>query len=93
MDSVFRPVRPVVPVAGYIGGKRNFEVLGTLLAGLKGRFVLSLNDTPEVRALFGGFAMAAVETTYTVGGGASAARSGELVITNCPACLDGLAPA
>ena len=33
----------------------DFEVLSTLLEGIQGRFILSLNDTPEVRAIFGRF--------------------------------------
>ncbi len=51
------------------------------LAGLKGRFVLSLNDTPEVRRTFAGFAMQEEETTYSVGGGGNAVKARELVIT------------
>ncbi len=48
----------------------DFERLARALSGLKGSFLLSLNDTSEVRAIFKGFALEAVRTTYTV------ARSG-----------------
>ncbi|MBP2310449.1 DNA adenine methylase [Azospirillum melinis] len=74
-------------------GRPDFEILATLLGELKGRFVMTLNDTPGVRETFGRFAFAPVETTYTVGGGKNAAKVGELVITNVPECLTALAPA
>jgi hypothetical protein len=34
-----------------------------LLRGISGRFILSLNDRPEVRETFSGFDIEAVETT------------------------------
>ena len=39
------------------------------LAGIKGRFLLSLNDTPGVRSCFAAFAFADVSLTYSVSGG------------------------
>ena len=53
---------------------RRFERLAEQLAGLKGRFVLSLNDPPGVREMFGHFDIEAVEATYTVVKGASAKK-------------------
>jgi DNA adenine methylase len=38
------------------------------LAELKGRFILSLNDVPEVREIFAGFRIVDVPMTYTVRG-------------------------
>lgn len=58
-----------------------FAAMATRLASLEGRFILSLNDRPEVRETFAGFAIEAVETTYTVGGGGKARPAGELIIT------------
>ncbi len=40
--------------------------MAALLRGIKGRFILSLNDTPEVRATFTGFTFEEVETRYSV---------------------------
>jgi DNA adenine methylase len=34
-----------------------------VLAGILGRFILSLNDTPEGREIFGAFAIEPVRTT------------------------------
>ena len=58
--------------------RADFERLADLLAGLKGRFILSLNDKPEVRRIFGRFSLDAVDTTYRVGG---VKRVQELIIT------------
>lgn len=62
-------------------GRPDFERLATQLAGIKGKFLLSINDTPGVRATFAGFRMADVTTTYTVGAGGST-RAAELIISN-----------
>ncbi|QQQ17735.1 DNA adenine methylase [Brevundimonas vitis] len=49
-------------------GPDDFERLSGLLQGLRGRFMLSLNDTPEVRAIFAWAAIEAVGVTYTLPG-------------------------
>ena len=51
-----------------------------ILKGLQGRFILSLNDTPEVRKIFKGFKIDVVKTTYFVSG--SPKQVGELLISN-----------
>lgn len=58
-----------------------FAAMATCLAHLKGRFILSLNDCPEVREIFSAFSMEAVQTTYTVSAGSNAKSAGELIIT------------
>tara|TARA_Y100000815_G_scaffold201407_1_gene185027 strand:+ start:2983 stop:3933 length:951 start_codon:yes stop_codon:yes gene_type:complete len=47
----------------------DFAELAERLAGIKGRFLLSLNDTPGVRSCFAAFAFADVSLTYSVSGG------------------------
>lgn len=60
--------------------KADFRVLEAALKGLRGRFILSINDTPEIRDIFGGFAFEEAEVSYSVqGGGGHRAR--ELIIT------------
>lgn len=61
--------------------RADFERMAAALSELKGRFILSLNDTPEVRQIFAGFQFQEEATTYSVGGGAKAKVVGELVIT------------
>lgn len=64
-----------------IFGREDFAALAALLGGLKGRFVLSLNDTPGVREVFGAFEHNAVETMYSVGEN-NTRKVRELLITN-----------
>lgn len=59
----------------------DFQILGDRLANLKGKFILTLNDRPEVRQTFGRFHLKPIDLAY------SAARSNgqrysELLITN-----------
>jgi DNA adenine methylase len=61
--------------------KADFEHLACRLATIKGRFILSINDAPEIRRIFAGFHMSEVETTYSIAEqGAHSVR--ELVFTN-----------
>ncbi len=61
----------------------DFARMAEMLAGLRGHFVMSLNDHPEVRRLFAAFQIEAVETTYSISAGA-ASRVREVVISNAP---------
>lgn len=57
----------------------DFERLRDLLGGLQGRFILSLNDRPEVRELFARFEMEEVSLNYRASGKVTPAR--ELIIS------------
>lgn len=57
----------------------DFERLRDLLARLKGHFILSLNDRPEVRDLFGEFELEEVGLSYRISGRPTQAR--ELIIS------------
>jgi DNA adenine methylase len=59
----------------------DFTTLAGRLKGLKGKFVLSLNDVPEVRRIFRGFTIKGVELFYTAQQKAGL-RFKELLITN-----------
>lgn len=61
-------------------GRHEFAAMAEQLAGIKGRFILSLNDRPEVREIFSRFSIETVGTHYGLAGkGAQAA--GEVIIT------------
>ncbi len=60
--------------------REDFSRLAVLLKDLKGRFVLSLNDRPEVRGIFSGFAIEDVKTTYSVGRKGRGKQRGEVLI-------------
>jgi DNA adenine methylase len=62
-------------------GRADFDQLAAQLAGIKGKFLLSINDTPGVRKTFAAFPMTEAATTYTVGAG-SAVKAAELIISN-----------
>lgn len=68
---------------GPIFAPEDFARLAELLAGIEGRFLLSLNDCPEVRACFAAFEIEAVETTYSIAGGArrDGGKAGEVLIS------------
>ncbi|MDX1170738.1 DNA adenine methylase [Sinorhizobium medicae] len=62
-----------------------FKEMADRLAVIKGRFMISLNDRPEVRQIFAAFPIARVDLTYTIAGGGGK-EVGEVVI------LDGKEP-
>lgn len=64
--------------------RSDFERLAEVLAACSGKFILSLNDHPEVRRIFGAFHINEVETTYTIAKGDSAKEVTELLIHNLP---------
>jgi DNA adenine methylase len=59
----------------------DFQQLAELLGRVKGRFILSLNDVPEVREIFGGFSIEAVQTRYSINNSKGSERIGEVLIT------------
>ena len=61
----------------------DFARLAEQLAGIAGRFILSINDTPEIRDAFKGFQMQEVRTQYTVSCIGGAQDVMELVVRNC----------
>lgn len=63
--------------------RADHAALAAQLATISGRFILSINDDPEIRETFRGFTQCPVTTTYQVGG--KARPAGELLISNMPA--------
>lgn len=47
--------------------KSDFENLADILGNLQGRFLLSINDMPQIRELFKGFKIEEADTTYSTG--------------------------
>lgn len=56
-----------------------FALMAERLAQLKGRFILSINDVPQIRELFSGFEFREVGLTYSISGKGTEAK--ELIIT------------
>jgi DNA adenine methylase len=59
----------------------DFLRMAELLAGIKGKFILSLNDVPEVRAIFSRFRIHGIDLHYTAQK-AAGKRFREVLITN-----------
>lgn len=60
--------------------RADFERLAGILAGLKGRFIMSINDRRETRTIFRDFRLQQVDVTYTVSRG-GAQRAKELIVS------------
>ena len=58
----------------------DFQRMAERLQQLKGKFLLSINDRPEIREMFAWADIEAVTTTYSVAGGEYAAPAAELLI-------------
>lgn len=71
--------------------RSDFEELAGALAVMEGMFLLSINDTPEIRALFAWAEIAEVTTTYTIGRKDRGAEIPELLIAK-GVCLGAVDP-
>lgn len=58
------------------------ERIAEALATMQGRAILTINDHPEMRRIYGGFTRENLRTTYTVGGGRRAKPASEMLIRN-----------
>jgi DNA adenine methylase len=75
----------------YDGGKTNYgaglfdraeyERMAAVLMSLKGRFILSINDVPQIRPTFEGFTLKPVRLSYTISGNTNSKAARELIIT------------
>lgn len=61
--------------------REDFAEMAHRLGQLKGRFIVSLNDRPEVRQVFSEFPMLDVDLTYTIAGG-QGKEVGEVIIVD-----------
>ncbi len=86
-DTLFCLDPPYHGTEGYYGqglfSRDDFVRLVSVLRSLKGRFLLSLNDCPQVRDLFAGFSLEPLKTTYSVSGQGASTEARELLISNC----------
>ena len=58
-----------------------YERLAEMLRGLKGKALVSINDHPDIRAVFAGFDLVPLQLSYTMGASESRGRQfGELII-------------
>jgi DNA adenine methylase len=63
----------------------DFARLAAVLRAIKGRFLMSINDVPEARQTFAGFALAEVTTGYSIANQGDRTRvRQELLVSNFP---------
>jgi DNA adenine methylase len=62
--------------------RSDFAAMAAQLRTIKGKFILSINDKPEVRAIFEGFTLREEDVRYTIAGNSNAKAFAELIITN-----------
>jgi len=63
----------------HLFGRQDFQRLADALAAIRGRFVMSINDVPEIRDIFAWARIEEVQTTYTIGS-KGAKPAAELII-------------
>ncbi|MDR2104643.1 MAG: DNA adenine methylase [Deferribacteraceae bacterium] len=77
---------PYYGVENYYGNgifsKEDYGKLAEILAGVEGKFLLSINDTQPIREIFKGFKIMNVKTIYSVGKSNRSAPQSELLIKN-----------
>lgn len=61
-------------------GFEQYERMASMVREIKGRAIVTVNDHPDMRAVFVGFDFECVETPYTVGGAAFTVLRGELIL-------------
>lgn len=61
-------------------GREDFDRIRGLLEGLQGRFIMTINDRPETRAMFSAFRIEPVRLNYRVSGSVTEGR--ELIISS-----------
>ncbi len=62
--------------------REDFIVLRDLLQTISGRFIVSINDIPEIRELFSNFVIKTADTSYSAGGANRKKHVTELLIMN-----------
>jgi DNA adenine methylase len=85
-DTFFYLDPPYYGCEDYYGAgifsKEDFTTLNGLLRAISGKFILSINDVPEIRSLFKDFIIATVDTSYSSAGANKKKRVTELLIMN-----------
>ncbi len=62
--------------------REDFAVLASLLARIEGKFILSINDTKQIRSLFADFHIMEAPTTYLAAGAKRKKKVTELLVLN-----------
>ena len=64
--------------------RQDFQRLADVVTGLQGRFLMSINDVPEIREVFAWASMEEVATSYSIAGRGRIKPAAELLIRGGP---------
>lgn len=85
-DTFFYLDPPYYGFEDYYGkgifSREDFTILKEMLEKISGKFMMSINDTEEIRSLFNDFKIEGVKTSYTAGGADKKKQVQELLIRN-----------
>jgi DNA adenine methylase len=85
-DTLFYCDPPYHRFEDYYGkgvfSRKDFKTLRDILASIKDKFIMSINDTPEIRTLYKGFQIETVSTSYSAAGANKKKKVNELLIMN-----------
>jgi DNA adenine methylase len=85
-DTFFYVDPPYYECENYYGkgifDRSDFNKLRDILASIEGKFIMSINNTKEIRGLFKDFKIETVDTTYSAGGANKKKQVQELLIMN-----------
>ncbi len=85
-ETLFYLDPPYLGCEDYYGkglfSRRDFAALRSLLIDVKGKWIMSINDRPEIRRLFGDFTVHEVSTAYQQAGAHRRKHVTELLVTN-----------
>lgn len=85
-DTFFYIDPPYYDCENYYGkgifSREDFTQLRDILAAMNGKFIMSINDTREIRSLYKNFKTETVSTSYSAGGANKKKQVNELLIRN-----------
>lgn len=85
-DTFFYVDPPYYDCEDYYGkgifSREDFDKLRDILANIEGKFIMSINDTKEIRTLYKDFNIEMVKTSYSAGGANKKKQVQELLISN-----------
>ena len=77
---------PYLGTEGFYGAdlfdRSQFALMADRMRAMRSRFLMTINDHPDVRRIFAGFDMQEVGVRYTIGGMHKSKAAGELIISN-----------
>jgi len=65
-------------------GIEQHQLIAQMMAAMQGKALLTINDHPDMRAIYGAMSSTPLQTSYTIGGSHKAKKANELLYQNWP---------